>query len=113
MVIDSPGYGYTYVPVKVKRQWQKMMSMYLSHAVRLSLVVMLVDAKHGLKACDIEMLNKLAYYQKPVQLVFSKVDKLRPGTINQNLEKAARTLSVYPNAYPEIYLVSAEKMFGV
>ena len=62
MVIDSPGYGYTYAPVKVKEQWKKMMSMYLSHAVRLSLVVMLIDAKVGIKTCDVEMLNKLAYY---------------------------------------------------
>ena len=66
MVIDSPGYGYTYVPVKVKEQWKKMMSMYLSHAVRLSLVIMLVDSKIGLRTCDFDMLNKLAYYRKPV-----------------------------------------------
>ena len=58
------------------------MSMYLSHAVRLSLVVMLVDAKTGLKTSDNEMLDKLAYYRKPVQVVFSKIDRLVPGLIN-------------------------------
>lgn len=56
MVIDSPGYGYTYVPVRVKNQFKKVMAMYLSHAVRLNLVVMLVDAKTGLKSSDKEML---------------------------------------------------------
>ena len=56
MVIDSPGYGYTYVPVRVKNQFKKVMALYLSHAVRLNLVVMLVDAKTGLKSSDKEML---------------------------------------------------------
>ena len=62
MIIDSPGYGYTYVPVKVKNQFKKTMAMYLSHAVRLSLVLMLVDAKTGLKGSDKDMLEKLHYY---------------------------------------------------
>ena len=37
MIIDSPGYGYTYAPVKIKREWQKLHNGYLSHAVRLNL----------------------------------------------------------------------------
>ena len=56
MVLDSPGYGYTFVPVKIKTQFKKLMAMYLSHAVRLNLVLMLVDAKTGLKSSDKEML---------------------------------------------------------
>ena len=57
MLIDSPGYGYTSVPVKVKNQFKKLMAMYLSHAVRLNLVLVLVDAKTGLKTSDREMLQ--------------------------------------------------------
>ena len=57
MVIDSPGYGYTSVPVKVKNQFKKVMVMYLSHAVRLNLILMLVDARTGLKSSDKEMLE--------------------------------------------------------
>ena len=79
MLIDSPGYGYTYVPVKVKNQFKKVMVMYLSHAVRLNLVLMLVDSKTGLKSSDRDMLQKLHYYQKPVQIVISKVDRITKG----------------------------------
>ena len=56
MVIDSPGYGYTAAPVKIKNQWKKLMTMYLSHAVRLRLVLMLVDSKRGLVGSDKQML---------------------------------------------------------
>ena len=89
--------------------------MYLSHAVRLNLVLMLVDAKTGLKSSDREMLEKLHYYQKPVQIVFSKVDKIkksRYGLVEQ-LERTAAATRVYPNVYPEIYLLSAKYQFGI
>ena len=79
MLIDSPGYGYTYVPVRVKNQFRKLMTMYLSHSVRLNLVLMLVDSKTGLKSSDRDMLEKLHYYQKPVQVVLSKVDRITKG----------------------------------
>ena len=62
MLIDSPGYGYTSVPVKVKNQFKKVMNMYLSHAVRLNLVLMLVDAKLGLRASDRDMLQRLHHF---------------------------------------------------
>lgn len=77
MIIDSPGYGYTYAPAKIRRQFEILMSCYLSHAVRLNLVVMLVDASLGLRATDKKMLEKLNFYKKPVQIVLSKVDAVR------------------------------------
>lgn len=115
MVIDSPGYGYTYVPVKVKNQFKKLMTMYLSHAVRLNLVLMLVDAKTGLKSSDKEMLEKLHYYQKPVQIVMSKVDRVTKGRhgLEEQLEKTAAHTRIYPNVYQEIYLLSAKYHFGI
>ena len=61
-ILDSPGYGYTYAPLKVKNEFKKLMSGYLSHSVRLSLVLMLVNANTGLRHCDIEMLEQLEYY---------------------------------------------------
>ena len=57
------------------------MAMYLSHSVRLNLVLMLVDAKVGIKASDRDMLEKLHYYRKPVQIVLSKVDRIKSGRV--------------------------------
>ena len=115
MLIDSPGYGHTYVPVKVKNQFKKLMTMYLSHAVRLNLVLMLVDARTGLKTSDRDMLQQLYHYQKPVQLVISKVDRIKTGRVglSERLERTAAETRVYPNVYPEIYLLSAKHGFGI
>ena len=61
------------------------MTNYLSHAVRLSLVLMLVDSRTGLKTSDRDMLMKLHYYRKPVQIVLSKVDRIK-GDRNKLIE---------------------------
>lgn len=115
MIIDSPGYGYTYAPRKVRDQWSKMMVGYLSHAVRLNLVILLVNADLGLKTCDFEMLDKLKHYNKRVQVVFAKIDKVKggEGVLNRNLEVASKRLQIYNNVYPEIYLLSSIHRFGI
>ena len=92
------------------------MQMYLSHAVRLRLVVMLVDSKVGLKGSDRQMLQTLYYYKKPVQLVFAKVDSIKGKSrndLNAKLEQTARYLQIYDNVYPEIYMLSSKKVYGV
>ena len=43
-IVDTPGYGYSYVPIKVKNEFKRLVNGYLSHAVRLSLVLVLVNA---------------------------------------------------------------------
>ena len=88
---------------------------YLSHAVRLNLVVLLVNANLGLKACDIDMLNKLKHYNKRVLVVFAKIDKVKggEGVLDRNLEIASKRLQVYSNVYPEIYMLAAVHGFGI
>jgi GTP-binding protein len=34
-LVDSPGYGFTSVPIKVKQKWRKMMIKYIAYGVRL------------------------------------------------------------------------------
>lgn len=51
-------------------------------------MIMLVNCQTGLKACDIEFLERLEFYNKPVQIVLSKIDKIKGrGDLTQCLEK--------------------------
>ena len=114
-IVDSPGYGYTYAPVKVKNQFKKLMAGYLSHGVRISMVMVLINANTGLKGSDKVFLDQLAFYNKPTQIVFSKVDKVIGGRtqLATNLERTSREIMKYKNVYPEIYLLSSKHMFGI
>ncbi len=59
MLIDSPGYGYVFAPLSLKKKWRQVMFKYLGHAVRLNLIILCVNAHQGLKQTDIDILNDL------------------------------------------------------
>lgn len=77
MVVDTPGYGFVVAPVHLKEKWRKMVFKYLGFGVRINLILLLVNANQGLKANDIKMLEDLSHFNKPTQIVLTKVDKLR------------------------------------
>lgn len=82
-VVDLPGYGFANAPAQVIKAWHKAMQMFVKNAVLLSVreLFVLVDARHGLLAADINFLqNVLARIDSstcvPYSLVMTKVDKV-------------------------------------
>ena len=65
-IVDSPGYGYVFAPVNLKKRWKNMMYKYLGFGVRINLILLCVNAHIGLKSNDIEMLEDLQHFKKPV-----------------------------------------------
>ena len=53
------------------------MLKYLGFGVRLNLILLCVNAHIGLKSNDIEMLETLSHFKKPVQIVLTKIDKVK------------------------------------
>lgn len=49
MLVDSPGYGYVFAPVALKKKWRNMMFKYIGFGVRLNLILLCVNAHIGLK----------------------------------------------------------------
>lgn len=66
MLVDSPGYGYVFAPKHFKEKWKKMVYKYLGFGVRINLVLFLVNGNIGLKNSDIQMLDDLQHFKKPV-----------------------------------------------
>jgi len=61
-----------------------------------------------------EFLERLEFYNKPVQIVLSKIDKVKGrGDLTQCLEKTGMEVQRFKNVKPEIYLLSAKHMFGI
>jgi GTP-binding protein len=91
MIVDTPGYGYVFAPVKLKEKWSKMMFKYLGYGVRINMIVLLVNGHIGLKQNDLKMLDDLSNLNKPVQVVLSKVDKVKSS--NDLMRITAETTS--------------------
>jgi len=77
MLVDTPGYGYIEAPEHLKAKWRKMVFKYLGFGVRVNMVLLLVNGHLGLKQSDLKTLEDLAVLKKPVQVVLTKVDKIR------------------------------------
>lgn len=53
MIVDSPGYGRTKAPLKLKKKFATMITKYLCYGVRLNMILLCVRAKHGISGDDI------------------------------------------------------------
>jgi GTP-binding protein len=83
--VDLPGYGYARVSGEQMADWAETIEGYLRDAVRLELVVLLIDIRHGLTPLDEQMLDALTIYHRRWLAVLTKADKLSTQARNQSV----------------------------
>ena len=92
--VDLTGYGFAKVPENVRQQWQRLIEAYLQERECLRNVVLIVDSRHGPTAQDRQLKEWLDYYERPVLIVASKIDKLKRGQIQKHLKQIRQDLSL-------------------
>lgn len=112
-LVDLPGYGYANAPLDVIAKWQKLLKNYLSGRQNLRRVFVLIDARHGVKSVDEEILSLLDSAAVTFQCVLTKADKVKEKDREKVLDQVRKALSKHPAAYPEIILTSSEKGDGI
>ncbi|WOI56541.1 ribosome biogenesis GTP-binding protein YihA/YsxC [Palleronia sp. LCG004] len=112
-LVDLPGYGFANAPVAVVEKWQRLMRAYLSGRANLRRAFLLIDARHGIKEVDDEIMGLLDRAAVPFQTVLTKIDKVKAGDRDRMLETLRTGLSRHPAAFPEIVLTSSEKGDGI
>jgi len=112
-LVDLPGYGFANAPVKVVEKWQALMKAYLSGRANLRRAFVLIDARHGVKAVDDEIMGLLDRSAVTFQVVLTKVDKIKAGETGGLIERVGSALQKHPAAYPEVLMTSSEKGTGI
>jgi GTP-binding protein len=112
-LVDLPGYGYAEAPVAVVAKWQALLKQYLSGRATLRRAFVLVDARHGIKAVDEEILTLLDRSAVTFQAVLTKVDKISRSEREAVIKQVKGALGKHPAAYPEIVVTSSEKGEGI
>ncbi len=112
-VVDLPGYGYANAPVAVVEKWQRLLKQYLQGRQTLRRVFVLIDARHGAKAVDEEIMSLLDSAAVTFQVVMTKIDKLKGKALDESLAKTRAALAKHPAAFPELILSSSEKGDGI
>lgn len=112
-LVDLPGYGYANAPVAVVEKWQRLLKQYLSGRQTLRRAFVLIDARHGVKKVDDEILSLLDSAAVTFQVVLTKADKVKEAERAKILDQVRASLSKHPAAFPEIVVTSSEKGWGI
>ena len=112
-LVDLPGYGFANAPVAVVQRWQALMKSYLSGRPTLRRAFVLIDARHGVKPVDDEIMTLLDKSAVTFQAVLTKADKPRKGELDKVLTQVRGALARHPAAFPELMLTSSETGEGL
>ena len=112
-LVDMPGYGYAAVGKDKVAAWTSLIHAYLRGRANLARVYVLVDARHGLKAVDAEVLDTLDKAAVSYQLVLTKADALKPDELDGRIGETAAAIAKRPAAFPDIRPTSSRAGAGV
>ena len=112
-LVDLPGYGYANAPLTVVKKWQALLKTYLAGRQNLRRAFVLIDARHGIKTVDEEILALLDNAAVTFQCVLTKADKVKAKDRDAVLSQVREKLSKHPAAFPELILTSSEKGEGI
>ena len=112
-LVDLPGYGFANAPLAVVKKWQALLKAYLAGRPNLRRAFVLIDARHGIKPVDQEIMGLLDTAAVPFQTVLTKADKVKEKDRDRVLAQVRAALQSHTAAYPELVLTSSEKGFGI
>ncbi len=91
-LVDLPGYGFAKVPIAIKKEWEKLMTQYLSEQTALNGLIVIMDIRHPLNDYDWQMLEWCQHYQLPAHVLLTKADKIKRGAQQNSLLKTRKLL---------------------
>ena len=112
-LVDLPGYGFAKAPVKTVEKWQRLLKAYLAGRATLRRAFVLIDARHGIKAVDQDILKLLDTSAVAFQVVLTKADKVKAKDREMVLAQVRTALQTHPAAFPEIVVTSSETGDGI
>ena len=111
-LVDLPGYGFAKVSMSSRRRWEQMIENYLRKRENLTIVFVLIDARHNPQKIDLEFLDQLRTWQVPFCLVFTKADKENQRTVNKNAKDFLEAMKKTWQFLPQHFVSSAVKKTG-
>ena len=112
-LVDMPGYGFAKAPKDVVKKWRFLVNDFLRGRDVLKRALVLIDARHGIKEVDREILEMLDKAAVSYRLVLTKADKIKPTELETVLEATATEARKRPAAHPDILSTSAETGLGI
>jgi GTP-binding protein len=111
-LVDLPGYGYAKAPKRMSEKWMNFSKFYLRSRPNLMCVMVLLDCRLEPQDVDLDFMDWLGSEQIPFVMVFTKIDKLKPGVWEKNFAVYSRKMLETWEELPQVFATSAEGKQG-
>ena len=112
-LVDMPGYGYASAPKAKVASWTTLIHKFLLGRATLARVYVLIDARHGIKDVDLDVLKTLDKSAVSYQAVLTKADQVKAGELSTTLADTIAALAKHPAAFPEVLVTSSRTGAGM
>jgi len=113
MLADLPGYGYAAAAKSKISAWTRLVHDYLRGRAALARVYLLIDARHGLKAVDEDILDTLGAAAVSYEIVLTKCDQVAAAELADRYRMTKAAMQRRPSAFPELLATSARSGAGI
>ena len=113
MMADLPGYGYAKAPKQKVAGWTRLAESYLKGRAVLRRACLLIDARHGIKDVDRNIMKEMDATAVSYQIILTKCDKITAPQLSALLEKTHAEAAKHVAAHPEIIATSSRKGTGI
>ena len=112
-LVDMPGYGFAKAPPQVVKQWRYLVNDFLRGRQALKRALVLIDARHGVKDVDREILDMLDKAAVGYRLVLTKADKIKATDLAAVTQRTTDEARQRPAAHPGIIATSSDGGLGI
>ena len=111
--VDMPGYGFAAAAKSKIAAWTSLIHDYLRGRANLARVYLLIDARHGMKDVDLDVLKTLDASAVSYQVVLTKTDQVKADALKETIAALQQQLKPRPAAFPEILTTSSRERDGL
>ena len=109
--VDVPGYGFANVSKSLRDTFGPMIERYITQREELKTAFLLVDMRHEPTNQDKQMYDFLRYYDVPVCVIGTKLDKLKRSEIEKNKKIIRNKLGITIN--DPFIVTSSDSKLGI
>ena len=85
-LVDLPGYGFAQRGKEGRENIQRIIEDYILEREQLTNLFVLIDCRHEPQKIDLEFMEWLGENGIPFSLIFTKIDKISKGRLQENLK---------------------------
>ena len=111
-LVDLPGYGFAQRGAEGRERIRRIIEGYIMGRAQLTSLFVLVDCRHEPQKIDLEFMEWLGENGVPFAIIFTKIDKISKGRLNENVNRYKERLLETWEELPPIFYTSSEKKEG-